>query len=62
MSGTITVAASAAGGGNNDIQVVFKNWVPFTNYIFEINNTQSDNAKYIDVVIPMYDLIEYSSG
>ena len=25
----------------------------------EINNTQMDNAKYIDVVMPMYNLIEY---
>ena len=26
----------------------------------EINNTQLDNSKDIGVVIPMYDLIEYS--
>ena len=32
----------------------------FTDCISEINNTQIDNAKYIDVVIPMYNLIEYS--
>ena len=28
----------------------------------EINNTQIDNAKYIDVVMPMYILIEYSDN
>ena len=28
----------------------------------EINNTQVDNAKDIDVVIPMYNLIEYSDN
>ena len=49
MSGTITVAALAAGGGNNDIKEVFKNCPPFTNCISEINNTQIDNAKDIDV-------------
>ena len=32
----------------------------FTDCISEINNTQIDNAKYIDVVISMYNLIEYS--
>ena len=26
----------------------------------EINNTEIDHAKYIDVVIPMYNLIEFS--
>ena len=59
MSGTITVAALAPGGGNINIQVIFKNCVPFTNSISEINNTQIDNAKDIDVVMPVYNLIEY---
>ena len=27
-----------------------------------INNTQIDNAKDIDIVIPMYNLIEYSDN
>ena len=39
-SGTITVATLAAGGGNSNIQVVFKNCSRFTNCIREINNTQ----------------------
>ena len=58
VSGTTTVAALAAGGGKNNIQVVIKNCAPFTNCISEIHNTQIDNAKDIDVVIPMYNLIE----
>ena len=32
--------------------------VAFKNCISEINNTQVDNAKDIDIVIPMYNLIE----
>ena len=40
--------------------VIFKNCAPFTNSISNINNTQIDNAEYIDVVMPMYSLIEYS--
>ena len=40
--------------------VIFKNCVPFTNCISKINNTDIDNAKYIDIVMPMYNLIEYS--
>ena len=39
-----------------------KNWAPFTDCISEINITQIDNAKYIDVVMPIYNLIEYSNN
>ena len=42
--------------------VAFKNCAPFTNCISEINNTQVDNAKDIDIVMPMYNLIEYSDN
>ena len=33
-----------------------------TNCISSINNIQIDNAEYIDVVMPMYNLIEYSDN
>ena len=42
--------------------VVFKNCAPSTDYISEINNAQIGNAKDIDVVIQMYNLIEYSNN
>ena len=35
---------------------------PVTDCITEINKIQIDNAKDIDVVMPMYDLIEYSDN
>ena len=38
---------------------MFKNCAPFTNCISEINNTQVDNAKDIDVFMPLYNLLEY---
>ena len=63
VSGAITVTALAAGGGNNNIQVVFRNCAPFTDCISKINNTQMDNAKYIDAVMPMYNnSIEYNKN
>ena len=40
--------------------VIFKNCAPYTNSISNINNTQIDNAECIDVVMRMYNLIEYS--
>ena len=42
--------------------MIFKNCVPFTNYISKINNTQIGNAEYIDIIMPMYNLIEYSDN
>ena len=43
-------------------KVVFTNCAPFTNCISGINNTQVDNAKDIDIVMPTYNLIEYSDN
>ena len=39
-----------------------KDCAPFTNCISKMNNTQKDNAEYIDIVMPMYNLIEYSDN
>ena len=44
------------------MQVIFQNSAPFSDYTTEMNITQVDNAKYNDVVMPMYDLIEYSDN
>ena len=60
VSGTITVEELAAGRRENGKKVTFKNCAPFTDFISEINNTQVDNAKDIDIVMPMYNLTEYS--
>ena len=63
VKGTISVNNTAAQGNaanNANKKVMFKNCAPFTNSISEINNMQIDNAKDIDIVMPMYNLIEYS--
>ena len=41
--------------------VIFKNFAPFINCKSEINNTEIDNAKDIDTVMPIYNLIEYDN-
>ena len=43
-------------------KVISKSCAPFTNSISKINNTQIDNAEYVDMVMPMYKLIEYSDN
>ena len=64
--GNITVndtAAADANANNINKKVIFKHCVPFTDCLSEINfNTQVDNAKDIDIVMPMYNLIEYSGN
>ena len=60
VKGTISVNSTAAQGAaanNTNKKVIFKNCAPFTNCISEINNTQIDNAKDIDIVMPMYNLM-----
>ena len=42
--------------------VSFKNCAPFTKCISRINNADINNAHDIDIVIPMYNLIEYSDN
>ena len=67
VKGTITIT----GAGDDDAVkrldeknkgVIFKNCAPFTKCISRINNTDIDNAQDIDIVMPMYNLIEYSDN
>ena len=45
-----------------DKGVIFKNCVPFTKCISRTNSTDIDNAQDIDIVMPVYNLIEYSDN
>ena len=65
VKGKISVnntTAADADANNTNKKVIFKNCAPFTDCISKINNTQVDNAKDIDIVMPMYNLIEYSDN
>ena len=67
VKGKITITGegddtSAKQADERDKGVAFKNCAPFTNCISEINNIQVDDAKDIDIVMPMYNLIEYSDN
>ena len=42
--------------------ITFKNCAPFTKCVSIINNTDIDNAHDIDIVMRMYNLIEYSDN
>ena len=52
VKGTITVVGGAAAYNTNNAS--------FIHCISQINNRQIDNAKDIDIVMSIYNLIEYS--
>ena len=67
LKGTITIDWL----GDNDAtkraderskRVIFKNCAPFTECISNINNTQINNAKYMHIMMLIYNLIEYSDN
>ena len=65
VKGNITLnntAAADANANKSNKKVIFKNCAPFTNCISKINNEQIDNAEYSDIVMPMYNLKEYSDN
>ena len=70
VRGTITITragadAAARQADERDKGVAFKNCAPFINCISEtnnINNIQVDNAKDIDIIMPMYNLTEYGDN
>ena len=63
VSGTTTITRAGADNAAKRTKeinkvVVFENYASFTDCISEINNTQIDNAKDINVVMPMQSLLE----
>ena len=60
VKGTITVIDPDNVKRNK--AVAFKNNAPFINCISKINGIEIDNAEDLDVVIPMYNLLEYSKN
>ena len=67
VKGTITIIgagddAAARRADERNKRVTFKNCAPFTKCLSRINNTDIENAHDIDIVMPMYNLIEYSDN
>ena len=57
VTGDITAA-----NGNANRNVAFKNCASFTKCVTHINNEHVDNADNLAIVMPMYNLIEYSNN
>ena len=57
VDGTIRAAAAKA-----NTRLALKNCAPFTKCNLEINDEHIDTAENLDIVMPMYNLIEYSDN
>ena len=65
FKGMITLTKATVEGGFIDIRnksLAFKSNAPFTNCISKINNVLTDNAEDLDVVMLVYNLLEYSKN
>ena len=67
VKGTITITGAGADDAAKQLDernkgVIFQTCAPFTKCISRINGTDIDNAQNIDIVMPMYNLIEYSDN
>ena len=58
VKGIITV--TDPNNAKRNKSVTFKNNAPFINCISKINGIKIDNAEDLDVVMPLYNLLEYS--
>ena len=57
VDGTIRAAAA-----DNNTRLALKNCAPFTKCNLEINDEHVDTTENLDIVMPMYNLIEYSDN
>ena len=72
VTGNIAVTRTIAAAGGNPVQrkqpltaatqVLFKNCAPFEKCSTEIDGTLVDEADFINITMPMYNLIEYSDN
>ena len=72
VTGDIAVTRTIAAAGDNPAwrkeplaaatQAAFKNCAPIENYATEINDTFAGKANFINIAMPIYNLIEYSDN
>ena len=58
----VTATNTANNNAFGEKKLVFKNNAPFINCVSKINGVKIDNAEDLDVVMPMYNLLEYSKN
>ena len=62
VKGIVTVSADERDRDEMNRQVILKNIAPFISCISKINGVLVENAEDLDIVMPMYNLLEYSKN
>ena len=62
VKGTVTVSADERVRDEMNRQVILKNNALFISCILKINGVLVENAEDLNVVMPMYNLLEYSKN
>ena len=60
IKGIITISDGERDRDDRNRQVILKNNAPFISCISKINGALVENAEELDIVMPMYNLLEYS--
>ena len=61
-AGNVNATNTANNNAFGNKKLVFENNAPFINCILKINGVKIDNSEDLDVVMPMYNLLEYSKN
>ena len=59
---TLVTGNTTATGGNANANVAFKNCAPFARYLTHINDEHVETAENLDIIMPMYNLLEYKDN
>ena len=62
VKGIVTVSADERDRDEMNRQVILKNNTPFISCISKINGVLVENAEDLDIVMPMYNFLEYSKN
>ena len=62
VKGIVTVSADERDRDEMNRQVILKNNAPFISCISKINGVLVENAEDLGIVLPMYNLLEYSKN
>ena len=62
IAANVTATNTVNNNSFGEEKLIFKNNAPFINCVLKINGVKIDNAEDLDVVMSMYNLLEYSKN
>ena len=62
VEGVVTVSAEVRDGDEMNRDFILKNNAPFISCIFKVNGVLIERVEDLDLVMPMYNLLDYSKN